>query len=349
MKYYRLVILSILLTFILSCVDQKSDSDNLPEKEKQIEFGLVIHGGAGSIYKGRYSEEEEAAYHKKLEEALTVGYNILKEGGSSLDAVENTIHVLENSPLFNAGKGAVMTNAETVELDAAIMNGADLNAGTCAGIKHVKNPISLARVIMEKSKHVMMVGEGAEIYAKDSGLELVDNDYFITADRLKDIKRIKSEERKKLKETTSSVLQNADYKYGTVGCAALDKNGNLAAGTSTGGMANKKWGRVGDVPIIGAGTYANNNTCALSATGHGEFFIRNVVTHDISALMEYKGMSIKQAADIVVMNKLVKQKGAGGVIGIDKLGNIIMTFNTNGMFRGYIKDDGKPFTALYKD
>lgn len=348
MKYYRLVILSVLLIFVLSCVDQKSDSDNLPEKEKQIEFGLVIHGGAGSIYKGRYSEEEEAAYHKKLEEALTVGYNILKEGGSSLDAVENTIHVLENSPLFNAGIGVVMTNAETVELDAAIMNGADLNAGTCAGIKHVKNPISLARVIMEKSKHVMMVGEGAEIYAKDSGLELVDNDYFITTDRLKDIKRIKSEERK-LKEATSSVLQKAEYKYGTVGCAALDKNGNLAAGTSTGGMANKKWGRVGDVPIIGAGTYANNNTCALSATGHGEFFIRNVVTHDISALMEYKGMSIKQAADNVVMDKLVKQKGAGGVIGIDKLGNIVMTFNTNGMFRGYIKDDGKPFTALYKD
>jgi beta-aspartyl-peptidase (threonine type) len=346
---------SILITVIIfiltiGCQEQSSESgqsttNNKQQITKQIEFGLVIHGGAGYIYEGRYTPEEEKAYLDKLEEALKVGYQVLDEGGSAIDAVEKTIHVMEESPLFNAGVGAVMTNAETIELDAAIMSGADINAGTVAGIKHVKSPISLARAVMENSKHVMLIGEGAEKFADEQGLEKVDNKYFFTVKKLKEIQRIKAEERKK---TEVSSLHNEEKKYGTVGCAALDKNGNLAAGTSTGGMANKRWGRVGDVPIIGAGTYANNETCALSATGHGEFFIRNVVTHEISARMEHAGQSLQQAADAVVMKKLVDQKGKGGVIGIDKFGNITMTFNSDGMFRGYITDKNDPVVAMYK-
>ena len=353
-RYVKIKSRSAILVFMVflllsSCREKDSAPEVKSEQIKNIEFGLVIHGGAGGMKKENYSDEIEKEYSDKLNEALLVGYNILKDGGSALDAVEKTIHVLEDSPLFNAGKGAVMTGEKTIELDAAIMNGADLNAGTCAGIKHIKNPISLARSIMEKSQHVMLIGEGAESFAKEVGLEWVDNNYFFTDKRLKEIEKMKAEERLKKSGETAITTEENYTKFGTVGCAALDKNGNLASGTSTGGMANKKWGRVGDVPIIGAGTYANNNTCALSATGHGEYFIRNVVTHDISALMEYKGFTLQQAADEVVKNKLVRQKGAGGVIGIDKLGNITMTFNTNGMFRGFITDKGEPFTAIYKN
>lgn len=314
---------------------------------KKSEFGLVIHGGAGNIYKERYTEEQEAAYKVKLEEVLQAGYEILSKGGSSLDAVETVIRILEDSPIFNAGKGAVMTSAKTIELDAAVMDGSTLNAGTVAGIKRVKNPISLARAVMEKSKHVMLIGDGAEVFAKEQGLEMVDNKYFFTERRLKEIEKLKAKERKEKGKAVSALKLDKDYKYGTVGCAALDKNGNLAAGTSTGGIANKRFGRVGDVPIIGAGTYANNNTCALSATGQGEFFIRNVVTHDISALMEYKNMSIDRAADILINEKVAAHNAEGGVIGIDKNGNITMVFNTKGMFRGYVKDDGKKFVAMY--
>ncbi|MBN1302165.1 MAG: isoaspartyl peptidase/L-asparaginase [Melioribacteraceae bacterium] len=332
---------------LISC-DSKSESSDSAIGNEKIKFGLVIHGGAGYIHRDRYNPEEEKIYKDKLEEALQVGYAILHKGGAALDAVERTIHVLENSPLFNAGKGAVMTSAETIELDAAIMDGSNINAGTCAGITTVKNPISLARAIMEKSKHVMMIGKGAEAFAEEIGLEIVDNDYFKTEKRLEEIRRIKAEERKdKGLSYVNEIYKN--QKLGTVGCVALDKSGNLAAGTSTGGMSNKKWGRVGDVPIIGAGTYANNKTCALSATGHGEFFIRNVVTHDISALMEYKNMTISKAADEVIMNKLLPQNGIGGVIGIDGFGNITMTFNSEGMFRGYITDEGNPFVAMYKE
>ncbi len=348
MKTIRVIILSTLLVFIYACQNQEADDPNWSGGAAHTEFGMVIHGGAGSIHKGRYTPEQEEAYNAKLKEALLTGYAILKDGGSSVDAVEKTIRVLENSPLFNAGKGAVLTNAETAELDAAIMSGADLNAGTCAGIKHVKNPISLARMIMDSSKHVMLIGEGAEKFARDEELEIVDNSYFITDKRLEEIRKIKAKERKKNERQTAELIQESDHKFGTVGCVALDKNGNLAAGTSTGGLSNKKWGRVGDVPIIGAGTYANNKTCALSATGQGEYFIRNVVTHDISALMEYKDMTLTQAADNVIMEKLVEQHGAGGVIGIDHRGNIIMSFNTQGMFRGFIKADGELFTAMYK-
>lgn len=342
MKKFVAIIFTLLI--ITSCdVDVKVETSSAGKK---VEFGLVIHGGAGSVERGMYTEEQESAYKEKLKEALEVGYNILSEGGTALDAVENVIHVMEESSLFNAGVGSVLTNAETVEMDAAVMDGSTLNAGTVAGIKHIKSPITLARAVMEKSKHVMMIGEGAEAFAKELGMEPVRNEYFITDKRLKQIQHVKAEERKK---QTSSLDVIPDLKFGTVGCAVLDKQGNLAAGTSTGGMTNKKWGRVGDVPIIGAGTYANNNTCALSATGHGEYFIRNVVTHSISDLMEYKNLSLQKATDEIVMKKLVEQNGSGGVIGIDKHGNITMTFNSPGMFRGYITDKNEPYVAMYRD
>jgi len=296
--------------------------------------------------KENYTAEQISAYENKLSEALNKGYSILDSGGTALDAVEQTIIILENSPLFNAGKGAVFTSNGLNELDASIMDGSNFNAGTVAGITTIKNPIKLARAILEKSKHVMLVGKGAEKFAAEQNIEIVDPSYFRTEERWKSLQRIKRDEQNKER---SNLINNNTYKFGTVGCTVLDKYGNLAAGTSTGGMTNKKYGRVGDVPIIGAGTYANNNTCALSATGHGEFFIRNVVTHDISTLMEYKDLSLKDASNEVVMKKLVKQEGNGGVIGIDKSGNITMTFNTKGMFRGFKTNDGKSIVKIFAD
>ena len=273
------------------------------------------------------------------------GDNILKKGGSSLDAVEQTIHVLEDSPLFNAGKGAVFTNAETNELDASIMDGKTLNAGASAGTKTVKNPISLARAIMEKSPHVMFIGQGAETFAKEQSLELVSPDYFSTEKSLNSLKKLKEREN----STAFLSTKENDWKFGTVGCVALDKKGNLAAGTSTGGMTNKRWGRVGDVPIIGAGTYANNATCGISATGWGEFFIRNVAAHDISAMMEYKGLTLEEAAKEEIQNKIPKLGGNGGIVSIDKYGNIVMEFNTSGMFRASMDENGELFVGMFKD
>lgn len=330
----------LLAATLASCIKEFKKSES---NKKLIKYGLVVHGGAGYIYKGRYTKEQEEAYKAKLTEAISVGLSILKNGGSSLDAVEKTLNVLEDSPLFNAGKGAVMTSEKTCELDASIMDGKTNNAGGVAGVKRIKNPISLAREVMEVSPHVLLAGRGAEVFAEEQGFELVDNSYFYTEKKLKEIERMQKEKKQTL------LNEFNDYKFGTVGCAALDKDGNLAAGTSTGGMANKKFGRIGDSPIIGAGTYANNKTCAVSATGHGEFFIRNVVAYDISALMEYKGWSLKRAADKVIMDKLVKQNAKGGVIAIDKWGNIAMPFNTRGMFRGYATDKQKPVVLLYAE
>ena len=244
---------------------------------------MVVHGGAGYIYEGRYTKEEENKYKEKLEEAINAWIRYFKYNGSAVDAVETVIRVLEDSPLFNSGKGAVFTEEGNVELDASIMDGKNINAGGVASLKHIKNPITLARFVMEHSPHVLMFGEGAEKFADEFGLEKVENSYFKTDERIKEFNKNKK---------TASLNYESENKFGTVGCAALDKEGNLAAGTSTGGMMGKKYGRVGDSPIIGAGTYANNNTCAISATGHGEFFIRNVVSYDISALMEYKGLNI---------------------------------------------------------
>ena len=301
---------------------------------QQQKYGLVIHGGAGTILKKNMSPEKEAAYTEKLTEALSTGYKILDSGGTSLDAVNAVINIMEDSPLFNAGKGAVLTEKGEAELDASIMDGKTLAAGAVAGVKHIKNPINLARLVMEKSPHVMMIGDGAEEFAKQNNYELVDNKYFITEERWQQYQKMKEAQ---------------DQKHGTVGCVALDKNGNLAAGTSTGGMMMKKFGRVGDAPIIGAGTYANNNTCAVSATGHGEYFIRLGVARDISSLMEYKNYSLQQAADEVINVKLTKMGGTGGVIAIDKNGNITMPFNTEGMYRGYFLNGSGPVVKIYKD
>lgn len=300
-------------------------------------FGIVIHGGAGKIVKGSMSPEREAEYAAKLSEVLATGYKILSEGGSSLDAVQSVIKLMEDSPLFNAGKGAVLTEKGVAELDASIMDGKTLAAGAVAGIKHVKSPITLARLVMEKSPHVMMIGDGAEEFAKQNDLEMVENEYFITKERWESYqKALKREEEKKKIE-----------KHGTVGAVALDKSGNIAAGTSTGGMMMKKFGRVGDAPIIGAGTYANNNTCGVSATGHGEYFIRIGVAKDISSLMEYKGMKLVDASEAVI-KKVGNLGGTGGVIALDKNGNVAMPFNTEGMYRGYYMSGGKPVVLMYE-
>ncbi|WP_370477538.1 isoaspartyl peptidase/L-asparaginase family protein [Tamlana flava] len=335
-----------LLFIFLSITSCKKKVENVVEAPNQkAEFSIVIHGGAGTILREHLSTENEAIYRAKLEEAIRVGYNILVNGGSSIDAVEKTIHVLEDSSLFNAGKGAVFTNAETNEHDASIMDGKTLNAGASAGTKTVKNPISLARAIMEHSPHVMFSGSGAEQFAEEQGLTIVDPKYFFTEKSFNALKRVKQAQVNAHYNTNIN-----DSKFGTVGCVALDKDGNLAAGTSTGGMTNKRWGRIGDSPIIGAGTYANNNTCAVSSTGWGEYFIRAMVAHDISALMEYKNLSLAEAAKEVIQNKLPSLddgQGDGGVIAIDKLGNMVMEFNTAGMFRATMNDKGDLYIGMF--
>lgn len=346
----RIVNLVVFLTLVVAVF--VSMTSGQPQKERP--FGIVIHGGAGTMRRENMTPEREKAYREKLSEAITKGYTILKNGGTSLDAAEATLRILEDSPLFNAGKGAVFTSEGTNELDASIMDGATLKAGAVAGLKRIKNPISLARLVMDKSPHVMMVGEGAEAFAKQQGVEFVDPSYFKTEERWKQLEAAKKrEEEAKGQKSKSNLYDEStlldDHKFGTVGCAALDKAGNLAAATTTGGTTNKKFGRVGDSPIIGAGTYANNKTCAVSATGTGEYFIRAVVAHDISALMEYKGMTLKDAADEVVMNKLVKMGGDGGVIAIDKDGNIAMPFNTSGMYRAYVDEKGNAVVKIYKE
>ena len=346
----RLLIVVVLL--LIGCQKQSKDLNNelsspknKPlESEKINEFAIVIHGGAGTILKQNMTPERELQYKDKLEEAIRVGYAILEGGGTSLDAVEQTITILEDSPLFNAGKGAVFTNAETNELDASIMDGKTLNAGASAGTKSVKNPIALARRIMEDSPHVMLAGEGADKFAEEQGIETVEPKYFWTERRIKALDRVKSREK-----TSSIDPLSKDHKFGTVGCVALDKNGDLAAGTSTGGMTNKRWGRIGDAPIIGAGTYANNKTCAVSSTGWGEYFIRAMVAHDISALMEYKNLSLKEAAKLVIHDKVKGLGGDGGIVAVDKNGTMVFEFNTAGMYRASMNDNGELYIGIYSD
>jgi beta-aspartyl-peptidase (threonine type) len=320
-------------------------------------LGFVIHGGAGVIKKGSLTPEQEKEFRDKLEDAVMAGYRTLQAGKTSIDAVEIAIRILEDSPLFNAGKGAVFTHDGKNELDAAIMNGKDLSAGAVAGLRHVKNPITLARAVMEKSPHVMMIGEGAEKFAAEQKIELVDEKYFWTQHRWDALQQILKEEAAPKSNVQSPKpglngqrLSELPYnRFGTVGAVALDKNGNLAAGTSTGGMTNKKWGRVGDAPIIGAGTYANNNTCAVSATGSGEYFIRLSVARDISALIEYAAQPVQQAADRVIKTKLQNMGGDGGVIVLDKYGFIGISFNSEGMYRAYIDNNGKAVVKIYND
>jgi beta-aspartyl-peptidase (threonine type) len=301
-------------------------------------FAIAIHGGAGTILKSSMTPEQEAQYRMKLAEAVDIGYAILEKGGTSLDAVEAVVQRLEDDSLFNAGKGSVFNSEGKVELDASIMDGNTLKAGAVAGVHHVKNPIRLARTVMEKSEHVFFIGDGAEKFAQEHGLELVDESYFFTEARWQSLQKAKAKESLTEKE-----------KHGTVGAVALDQHGNLAAATSTGGMTNKKFGRIGDSPIIGAGTYADNETCAISATGHGEYFIRAVVAHDIASLMRYKGLSLQAAAEEVIMKKLTKLGGTGGLVAIDRNANIAMPFNTDGMYRAYKVQGGKTFVAIYKD
>jgi beta-aspartyl-peptidase (threonine type) len=377
MKMKKILSFLLILFFITAPNTTFAQKPVLPEI-KQLQspqnprLGFVIHGGAGVVIKGSLTPEKEKAYRTALEEAVLAGYKALQNGQSSMDAVVMAIKLLEDDALFNAGKGAVFTNEGKNELDASIMDGKTLMAGAVAGLRHVKNPITLARAVMEKSPHVMMVGDGAEKFAKEQNIELVPEKYFFTQERWDSLQRILKEEKSKEASPKAKVqnqkfkVQSSNFenqgsgalaltpharlpinKFGTVGAVALDKNGNLAAGTSTGGMTNKRFGRVGDAPIIGAGTFANNETCAVSATGWGEYFIRLGVARDISALMEYRALPVQQAADLV-MNKVKTLGGDGGVIAIDKFGNIGVSFNSEGMYRAYIDQNGKPVVEIYK-
>jgi len=336
MKPHSKLFLIVFFVLLVSSSCNNAAKNPVPSQDEPVvmkqDWAIVIHGGAGAMSKDRMTPELDSSYRASLLEAVNVGKNILAGGGTALEAVEKAINVLENNPLFNAGKGAVFTHDGINELDAAIMDGSNLAAGSVAGVTDIKNPIIAARYVMTKSPHVMLTGAGASLFAKEQGLEIVPPEYFRTEKRYNELQEMLKRE-----------------KNGTVGCCALDRSGNLAAGTSTGGMSNKRYNRVGDAPIIGAGTYANNNTCAVSATGHGEYFIRWTVAHDISALMEYKGLSLKEASELVVNDKLVKAGGSGGVICVDNKGNISMPFNSQGMFRGFATADGKAGVYIYKD
>ncbi|TKG88898.1 isoaspartyl peptidase/L-asparaginase [Puteibacter caeruleilacunae] len=323
-----------LTTFIIGLLLLTSIDIHASDKGKYV---VVIHGGAGTILKKNMSPEKEQAYKAKLDEALVAAEKILKAKGTCVEAVKAAIMVMENSPLFNAGKGAVFTNAGKNELDASIMRGKDLNAGAVAGVTNIKNPIHAAIMVMDNSEHVMLAGKGASDFAKSQDVEIVDPKYFYTKSRWESLQRLIKKERE---------ITQRD-KHGTVGCVVLDTYGNLAAGTSTGGMTNKKYGRIGDSPIIGAGTYANNKTCAISCTGHGEYYIRLSFARDISAMMEYQGITIENACKQEV-RKLTKLGGTGGTIAVDKDGNVAMEFNTAGMYRGYIKSSGEKIISIYK-
>lgn len=356
-KFLLLISLASIFACNQSSVDKKPIGESpvkpISDKVESDNFGIVIHGGAGTILKENMTDSMEIAYKTVLEEAVKAGHEILANGGTSIEAVQRTINIMEDSPLFNAGKGAVFTNQETNEMDAAIMDGETLNAGAVAGVTTVKNPINLAFQVMENSPHVLLSGRGAEQFASERGLEIVEPSYFYTEERFQALQRVKEAEKSKLDSMNNKTAFYDPYikesKFGTVGCVALDKNGNIAAGTSTGGMTNKKWNRIGDVPIIGAGTYANNATCAISGTGWGEYFIRGVVAYDISAMMEYKKMSLEEAAKKVIQEKLTELGGEGGIIAIDNKGNIAMEFNSAGMYRATMNKKGELTIGIYKE
>jgi len=307
-------------------------------------YAIAIHGGAGALTRAEMTPEKEARYRAALDSALTIGETILKNGGAALDAVEQTITFLENCPLFNAGRGAVFTHEGRNELDASIMEGTTQKAGAVGSVMNIKNPIKLARAVMEKSPHVMLTGRGAEQFALENGIDTVGPAWFFTQERWNTLQEMLAEEKQK----TGAVWTYPDYKFGTVGCVVMDKDGHLAAGTSTGGMTNKRWNRLGDTPIIGAGTYASDDACAVSCTGYGEYFIRYAVAHDVWALMAYKGLSLAEASDYVINKKLIEKGGDGGLIAVDKMGNISLPFNSEGMYRGYAKP-GEHKIAIYKE
>ncbi len=347
----------VLIIFLLFGCEKpkKENEENNSVKNERIDSSInengpitiVIHGGAGTIKKENMTDEQDAEYRAKLQEALKAGYSKLEKGEPAMNAVIAAIQIMEESPLFNAGVGSVFTNEGKNEMDAAVMEGKTRNAGAVAGITRVKSPISAALAVMENSPHVMMAGAGAEQFAEEQGLEIVEPSYFFNQRRYDGLQRLKEREAKE--GAAAAMAKFPDSKYGTVGCVALDKDGNIAAGTSTGGMTNKKYGRIGDVPIIGGGTYADNLTCGVSATGHGEYFIRGVVAYDIAAKMKYTGKSLEEAANEVVMDELVEFGGSGGIIALDQKGNVTMPFNSEGMFRGYMNEKGTPKVFIYKN
>jgi L-asparaginase / beta-aspartyl-peptidase len=346
----KILLIHLFVIALFMACQNKHESD-LRQEGTASPITLVIHGGAGTIRKENMTPEKEKAYHDALRTALDSGYHVLEKGGKSVDAVIAAIKVMEDSPLFNAGRGAVFTHDGKNELDASIMDGSNLMAGAVAGVSTIKNPITAANAVMTRSQHVMLIGKGAETFAQEQGLEIVDPSYFFDSTRYQQLQKVLEKEK-----TNQASLEDAfqdpfikDTKYGTVGAVALDQYGNIAAGTSTGGMTNKKWGRVGDAPIIGAGTYANNATCGVSSTGWGEYFIRLSVAHDIAAMMEYGNVSLSEAADSVVMKKLTRLGGDGGIIALDKRGNISMKFNSEGMYRGYVRKGEEAKTFIYKD
>lgn len=313
------------------------------------QFSLVIHGGAGTILKEDMTPELEQAYSEGLQEALDAGYAVLEEGGSSVNAVKAAIVVLEDNVLFNAGKGSVFTKKGVQEMDAAIMDGATLGAGAVAGIRNIRNPIELATEVLRNSNHVFLSGKGANDFAIKQGVKLEPDEYFFSQFRYDQWKAMRDSDNYSLDHTHQQLEElMRDKKFGTVGAVACDATGNIAAATSTGGMTNKKYGRIGDSPIIGAGTYANNATCAISCTGHGEPFIRAVAAYDVSCLMEYKGMSLQQAMHEVVNVKLVKMEGEGGMIGVDAQGNTAMVLNSAGMYRAMRNSKGEIFVGIYR-
>lgn len=314
------------------------------EGERTTEFALVIHGGAGTIVRENMTPELEKQYKDTLEEALRAGHDILSKSGTSLDAVVAAVTIMEDSPLFNAGKGSVFTASGTNEMDASIMDGSNLKAGAVASVTTIKNPIQAARRVMENTKHVMLVGRGAELFAAGQGLEMVGPEYFFTQKRWDELLKAREKE-----QSSRTQPEDGERKHGTAAAVALDREGNLAAGTSTGGLTNKMHGRVGDTPIIGAGTYANNATCAVSATGTGEYFMRGVLCHEVSALMGHAALSLEDAVIRVIDEELKGLGGEGGIIALDHNGNVAMRFNTPGMYRGYVKDDGKFHVAIYGD
>jgi len=310
-----------------------------PATAAERKLAIAIHGGAGVISRDQLGPDQGASYLQGLEEALDAGYAVLESGGSSLNAVITAVRLLEDNPLFNAGRGAVLNHEGRAELDASIMWGKDLSAGAVSGVQRIRHPIELARRVMENSPHVMLYGAGAEEFAATQGLEFVDNEWFITPTRRRQLERV-------LRGATQPRQELSGL--GTVGAVAVDAAGNVAAATSTGGMTNKRWNRIGDAPIIGAGTYANNQSCAVSATGHGEYFIRSVVAYDVCALVEYRGLSLAEAADEVVQKKLRARGGEGGIIAVDPLGNVVLEFNSPGMFRGLRDSSGQRDVAIYE-
>ncbi len=350
MKEYSIII--ILLAMLNNSCNTSGETE--PTQSAIGKTAIVIHGGAGNLKKLNLTPDEELQYKSALQASLKAGNDILQAGGTALDAVEAAIHVMEDSPLFNAGKGAVFNHEGINEMDAAIMNGSDLSCGAVAGVRHIRNPITAARKVMENSEFILLSGKGAEEFAQKNGVGLVDSSYFFTDFRWQQLQDAIIEDSVKLDHTEKKSASlwdklSGEEKFGTVGCVALDKQGNIAAGTSTGGLTNKRYGRIGDSPLIGAGTYADNLTCAVSCTGKGEDFIRLNVAHDISSIIRYRAIPLDSAVNEVIKIKLKSIKGRGGCIALNKEGQIAMAFTTTGMYRGYIDTNGKMETFIYEN